>query len=248
MLWWKLLFPGVGGEEDEVFDGGEGLDDELEEVDEEEDLEDEIDEDADEEEVKPMGRAQKRIMNLNERAQKAEQDRDRLNKELEEARKQYSQQPAARVKDEVWEQEEAVLKDPNATDWQRYAVNSSRNSRMASFQAQQALQKAHDIADKSDFDRLSVTKPKLYSSYKDRVEEMHQSILKEGRMPPARSRLLSFLVGDDMVNDKFKPTASKKSSGVKRTTPPGARSDVSAKGGRLSEAEKRTKRLEGKII
>ncbi len=234
---WKLLFPGVGGEEDD-FD---------EEVVEDDELDEEVVED-DEEEVKPIGRAQKRIMNLNERAQKAEQDRDRLTKELDAARKQYQQPAAQQVKDEVWEQEEAVLKDPNATDWQRYAVKSSRDSRIASFHAQQALQKAHDIADKSDFDRLSVTKPKLHSAYKDRVEEMHQSILKEGRMPPARSRLLSFLVGEDMVNDKFKPAASKKSSGVKRTTPPGARSDVSAKGGRLSEAEKRTKRLEGKII
>jgi hypothetical protein len=254
---WKLflllsLFPGVGEEDDQNLDE---LDENVDELDEDDGAEEDEEEEADEEEElddegepiqkKAPSRSQKRILSLNERAQKAEQDRDRLARELDEARRQTSK-PVQ--KDEVWEREEQVLNDPNASDWQKYAVTSARNSRVATFKAQHALQRAEDLADKADFDRLSITKPKLYETYKDRVEEARTTAIKNGHPAPPRANVLKFLVGQDMVEGKLKSTTQKKTQKAKRQAPPGARSDVSSKGSRLSEAEKRAKRLEGQLI
>ena len=251
MLWklFLLLFPGIG-EDDELPDDELPDEDELPDDDDQDTGADDDDDqdtgadDQDEPPPKKISRAQKEIISLRERAQKAEDDHKRAMAELEAARRPQ----AAPQKDEVWEQEEAVLRNPDATDWQKYAVTSSRNSRMASHQAQQALMQAQDISDKAEFDRLSITKPKVYSDYKEKVEEARQQAIRNGNAPPPRAKVLAFLLGQDMLNDKINPATQKKPKGAKRQTPPGARSDVSAKSSRLSTAEAVAKRLEGKRI
>jgi hypothetical protein len=250
MLWklLLLLFPGIGEDDDgdqDADDGDQDADDGDQDADDGDQDADDGDQDADAEPPsKPISRAQKEIISLRERAQKAEDDHKRAMAELAEARKPQ----AAPMKDEVWEQEEAVLRNPDATDWQKYAVTSSRNSRMAANQAQQALMHAQDISDKAEFDRISITKPKVYADYKEKVEEARQQAIRNGNLPPPRSKVLAFLLGQDMLNDKVSSATQKKPKGAKRQTPPGARSDVSAKSSRLSTAEAVAKRLEGKRI
>ena len=155
-----------------------------------------------------------------------------------------SNQPKGPTQEQVlWEQEEKVLRDPEAQDWQKYAVNANRASRAAQASANMALQQTHDIADRTAFAQLAVTKPHLHSAYKDRVEEM----LKESRAKgnnPARTDVLAYLVGQDTLNGKLKASAGKTGKPAS-TARASARSDVTSNArGSMSEADKRAKRLE----
>ena len=189
-------------------------------------------------------RAQREIRTLRERAQVAEDARRKLEADLENARRQPSQ-PQQPTQDQLlWDQEEKVLRDPNADDWQKYAVNSARDARQARQASQNAIIRAEDLADKTAFDRIRSDKPKLYEAYKDRVEAMLTEIRGRGQNAP-REKLLAVLVGEDMLAGKLKTTGTKAASGSKRPATPGARSDVNARGSSsMSEAEKRAKRLE----
>ena len=230
----------------QVEDEPEEVEDEPEEVeDEPEEVEDEPEEVEDDEPApKPQSRAQKEITTLRERAQKAESDHAKAMTELENARRSTQpQQPSQDQK--TWQQEEAILASPDANDWQRYAIQSARDARQANANSQHALRESRDQADKTAFERIAVSKPKAHAMYKDKVESMLKEMRSKGNDAP-REKLMALLMGEDMIAGKFKAVEGKssKTSGVKRGSTPGAKSDVRDSGGKLSESEKRTKRLE----
>ena len=243
MLLMGLIFPRVDedGAEDTELD--EGVDPELDEGSEGT----ELDEGTDDTEFEPVvakqeSRAAKEIRALRERAQKAETDHQRAMAELAEARKAPAQ-PTHEQK--LWEQEEAVLKNPATEEWQRYAVQSARDARDAKRESTAARFDAKDLADKAEFDKLSTSMPKTYSGYKDRVEATLVEARKAGNNP-SRKNIAAFLIGQDMLDGKLKSTEGKpkKTGGVPRGSTPGVRSDAPAGAGRMTDIEKVRKRLE----
>jgi hypothetical protein len=189
-----------------------------------------------------ISRAQKAIIDARARAQQAERELAEARAELNLSRRgpQQPQQPSA---DQLlWQQEEETLRNPEATDWQKYAVQANRSARMAQANSQNALQRAEDLADKTQFAALAATKPKLYAAYKDRVEEKLKDLRAKGNNAP-REGLLALMVGEDMLAGKIKTAkGAAKPAAAPRAS---ARSDVQSSGtGRLSDAEKRAKRLE----
>jgi hypothetical protein len=253
---WKLLIaclmayfsPQVEGEvdlpDDEPPPGDEPTDEPDEPADEPAD--DEPEETVDEPEPPRVSRAQKTITELRARAQKAEDDARTAREEIAAARR-ATQQPARQSEDQVvWEQEEAALKDPALEPWQRYAIGANRAARQAQATSQNAIQRAEDLSDRTKFEQIGVTKPKLFEAYKDRVETMLTELRSRGNNAP-REKLLAILVGEDMLNGKLKSSSAKPQT-KGRVSTPGARSDVSSSGGRMTEAQKREKRLENMRI
>ena len=240
MLLMGLIFPRI----DE--DGEESVIEDDEIVEEDEVVVDDDDGVVEEEEaavvVKQESRAQKEIRTLRERAQKAETDHQRAMSELAEARKSPAQ-PTHEQK--LWEQEEAVLKNPQSDEWQKYAVQSARDARDAKRESTAARNEAKDLADKAEFDKLSTSMPKTYSGYKDRVEATLVEARRAGNNP-SRKNIAAFLIGQDMLDGKLKSTEGKpkKTGGVPRGSTPGVRSDAPAGAGRMTDIEKVRKRLE----
>ena len=168
--------------------------------------------------------------------------------ELEAARRQPSQSSSVQNTEEqrVWQQEEDVLRNPDSTDWQKYAIQANRQARAANFNSQNALRRAEDLADLTKFEQLAVAKPKMFNAYKDKVEAELSRLRANGNNAP-REELLALLIGRDLRDGKLKAGSSTppKKGGAGRGTTPGARSDVQSSGtGRLTDAEKRAKRLE----
>jgi len=195
-----------------------------------------------------ISRAQKAIIETRERAQRAEEQLRDAQRQLEEARRQAANpQPVRQTEEQrLWEEEEAVLRNPEADQWQRYAVMANREARAAKQESRNVARQAADLNDKATFAQLAATKPKLYDAYKDRVEAELQRIRANGNDAP-REGILQVLIGRDMLDGKLKTgstTATSKKAGAGRTTPPSGRSDVNATSGRLTDAEKRAKRLE----
>jgi len=247
----KLLFPGIddelgGDETDEVDETDET--DETDEVDET-DGTDEVDETDEVDDAPPPkeSRAQKEIRTLRERAQKAESLIAESNRQLAEAR-----QPAAAQKPShdqlMWEQEEAILKNPEATDWQRYSVQSARDARAANANSQRALQESRDLADRSEFKEVERMFPESVAKHRDKLEANLIAARKNGHEVP-RKKMFALLIGEEIMEKKMKAAGAKptKKGGVPRGKTPGVRSD-SQQVGRLNEAEKRAKRLENQRI
>ena len=182
---------------------------------------------------KKTSRAQREIIALRERAQKAEA-------ELSTAR-QVKEQPA-QIRDAVWEQEEAVLKNPDADDWKKYAVQSARAARVAEQNSRNAIQRAEDLADKTAFALVKTERPGVYAKYSPLVEKKLEEIRRGGGNAP-REAILALLLGQDMLSRKVTPSSPKTKPGNVRRSPTGARSDI-PKGGVMNESEKRAKRLE----
>ena len=236
----NLLLPGI----DEDFpEEPEDFDEPEEELDESEEELDEPEEELDEP-VKPVSRIKKAIIETRKRAQDAESERDRVKAELE-AERSRNRQPAQPNQDEVlWKQEEAVLNNPDAEEWQKYAVQSNRNSRKAEASSREALFFAHDGADKAKFGRYAVDKPKTYDRYKDAVEE-HVRIARSNGHNPSREDVLYYLVGQDNLKGKLITKKSATKTGG-RAAPTRVKSDVPSSGRQsLSDSEKRAKRLDG---
>lgn len=172
----------------------------------------------------------------------AEERAEAHQRELNELR--AAQRPAPRSEDErIFEAEEARLKDPKITDLEKWQINSNRTIRATKNSSQAALLQAQDLADRTAFRQLEVTKPGLFKRYEKRVEDELAKVRKAGGNT-TREGILRYLIGSDAMEGKL---ASKKKDdgdkGVVRGKLPGARSDVRGKGG-LSEAEKREARLE----
>ena len=190
-----------------------------------------------------ISRAQRAIIDARTRAQAAERELAEARAELAVSRRAPQQPPTPSADQILWTQEEETLRNPEATDWQKYAIQANRAARSANANSQNALQRAEDLADKTQFAAVASTKPKLYAAYKDRVEDMLKDLRSRGNNAP-REKLLAILVGEDMLSGKLKPS---KSGGTKPAAAPraSARSDVASSGsGRMSEHDKRAKRLE----
>lgn len=188
-------------------------------------------------------RAQKTIRETRERAQNAERELATARAELEAARRPQQQGPATPDPEEaIWRQEEETLRNPEASDWQKYAINANRAARNAQRQSQQALAQAQDMGDRTAFQALAATKPKVYAAYKDRVEARVTELRAKGINAP-RELVLKTMLGEDMLAGNLR------SATKKPTTPAAPRraapaSDVPARPGRPSDAEARAKRLE----
>ena len=257
---WKLfqllkdfLSPRIG-EDDElvVVDESELESEEVEEteLEEEEEETSEFLED-DEPAPKAIGRREKEIISLRKSKQEAEDRYRKAQEELEAARRQPTQQINPTQDQQLWQQEEAYLKDPNGKEEVKYAIRASRDAREAKQESLNARAEAKDLHDKSVFERIAYDKPKTFEKYKDRVEEKLREIRKNGGNVE-RKIILQLLIGQDHLDGKLKATETKtkpKNGGASRGTTPGARSNVSSTGkGGLSPYEKAMKRLEGKKI
>ena len=206
----------------------------------------ETEETTEDPEPKPLTRYQRDMQAARSRAQDAERQLATARAELEAARRQPASPAQPSEEQRIWQQEEEVLRNPEANDWQKYAINANRAAREARSISQNTLFTAQDMTDKAAFSQLQASKPKLFAAYKDRVETMLTELRSRGNNAP-RENLLAILVGKDMLDGKLKSSEVKstKSGSAPRATTPGARSDVSSSGGgRLSEAEKRERRLE----
>jgi len=230
----------------------EPVEDELEpsEEDEEDSEPSEEDSEPSEEDDAPapkLSRSQQAIIKLRNDKREAEERYQKVREELEATRRQPVQQ--VNTEESVLrQQEDAILNNPDATDWQKYAVTSARNARQAEQSSKMALREARDINDKAEFASLASTQPKTYAAYKDKVEDTLKQMRAKGQDAP-RKELFAYLVGQDMINGRLKTSTAKssaaKTGGVNRGKTPGVRSDVSTRdSGKLTEAEKRAKRLE----
>jgi hypothetical protein len=241
-LLWKLLqVVFCRGVDEDVETEAEEVETEEEEVEEAETETEETEtEEVETHSEKPESRAQKEIRTLRERAQKAEDDHRKAREELEAARRQPSQSAGPTEAQRLWQEEEELLKNPDADGWVKYNIQSARSARAAEFNSQQALAEARDLKDQAEFDRISVTNPKAAERYKDKVEEM-----KKQNPNAPRKALLALLMGQDMLDGKFKAAtkSTKPSGGANRGKLPGAKSDATssgtAKGDSIEAIEKR---------
>ena len=228
-----FLFPQITGDDDDLEPELEGEESDETEPEGEEPEEPE----SESEEPEPrISRAQKDIINARQRAQDAEEQLARVREQLEAARRQ----PVANEAQQLWEQEEAVLRNPQAEEWQKYAVQSARDARLARQSSQAALAQAQDYADKAQFDQFRASNPKLFAEYSPKVEAELAKLRAAGNNAP-RSELLALLIGRDMRDGKIKGSTNN-SGGARRA--PIAQADTSPRPARLSESEKRMKRLE----
>ena len=215
----RFLFPGVEGEEENVIIVDDDLGEPENDPEPEDDPEPENDPEPEDDQgepiaAKPASKAQKEIIKLRERAQKAEEDVRKAREEIE------SFKPVQ--KDTLWEEEEAALKDPNLQPWQKYTIETARASRRTERMAYDMQRKSDDLQDKLTFDQLKLEKPKMYAAYAPEVEKKYQEFFKKGTIVP---RLIIFdnLLGEALRTGKLK---TKPSPPVNRGSTPGARSDA----------------------
>jgi hypothetical protein len=174
----------------------------------------------------------------------AEERAARAEREAAELRTRHHQPQV----DEITRQEEERLKDPKATDLEKWQIQANRELRRGRSEAQFALAQAHDVADKTAFSRIANTNAALFKRYEERVEKVLADMRAKGYNAP-REQIMDNLIGKDMRDGKFaKKAAPKKEDDtgkqpVNRGKLPGARSDVSGKNA-MSEHEKRRQRLE----
>lgn len=188
-------------------------------------------------------RAQKAIRELREQRQESERQLAVARAELEVARRPQQQPAQPDPEQVIWQQEEETLRNPDATDWQKYAIAANRSARQAQAQVRAVQQQTWDLQDRTSFQALAATNPKVYAHYKDRVEEEVQKARAKGQFPP-REVVLQVLLGKDMLAGKVRAAEKKKpTTGAAPRRAPA--SDVPASGrGRLSESDARAKRLE----
>lgn len=205
----------------------------------------EVDPPADEP-TPPAGRENEAIRAARERAQRAEEARIRAEATLEAERRMRA--PAADTDEQrLFEQEEARLRDPEVPEVEKWQIKSNRTLRANTRAANQALTTAADMRDRSDFDRLAVTNPKVHKLYADKVEKALSDMRSKGQDAP-RLALLRFMIGNDVMEGKLKSAtkpkmAAAQASTVNRGRTPGARSDVAARG-KQTESQARRARLE----
>lgn len=178
-------------------------------------------------------------------AREAKESAERYQRELAEARAQH----LPPVQNDEWAREEAILKDPNATPQDKWKVQADRTLRSTTQGAQLTLAQAHDIADQTAFRSLAMSNP-IAKKYEKQVEEKLTETRKRGGNA-RREDILRYLLGNDMIEGKFKkkaaPAKEPSSSSVNRGKLPGARSDVSARQ-QKNEREARIERLRNQQI
>lgn len=235
----NLLYRGIDGEDlDTDMPDAELPDDDIDNPDDASEDDNLPDDDLEASEPKKIGRREQEMIRLRERAQEAEDRERRVREELDAARQSTQARPDPDK--EIWEQEEAILKNPNADQWQKYSVQSARDARAAKREAANARLDAMDMVDKTKFDLYATTNPKVYEKYKDRVEQALQRVRAQGQNLP-REVILQLELGKDLLTGKTKSAEKPKRE---RQAPPAVpRSDSSGRG-KMSEREARAKRLE----
>ena len=166
--------------------------------------------------------------------------------------------PAAPGRDPDYDREEAQLAAARAkgddTSWLEWQINSNRTLRENRRESQNALRAAQDLADRTEFGRLEITKPKVYRMYSERVEKTISDMRSRGEVIPPRMVLLRVFMGDDLLSGKLKPKQAKTAATpaatpqVPRGRSPNVRSDVTGKANSGSDHEKRRARLANVII
>jgi chromosome segregation ATPase len=198
-----------------------------------------------------ISRRQAEVIKLRKERQEADARVERLSKEIEDLKVRTTQTNQNTQEATIRQQEDAILNNPNADEWQKYAVKAQRQAREAEIQSKTALFEARNIRDKTDFQlKYSQSQPKAYNAYKERVESKFNEWASQGKIV-SRSEIFKYLLGEDMAEGKLKVATKKPSEnvGAKRPQTPNVRSDVRASNtGGLSEAQKRVKRLENIII
>lgn len=176
----------------------------------------------------------------------AEEKATRLENELAAARRNANGGAPSPTDDQrLQAAEDAQLSDPKTTELERWQINSNRTLRENKRASQHALFQAQNIADKTAFNQLAVTKPAVHKRYADRVETEFVRRMNLGQAIP-REQILRDMIGGDALEGKLTPkkVAAKE---IDRGKSPGARSDVKGNG-KLTGAQAREKRLEGVII
>lgn len=192
------------------------------------------------------------IREARKRAQDAETARIRAEETLAAERRVSQARSTPNEEQRKWAEEEALLANSETDANTRYWINANRQLRASTRASNEALTTASDIRDRTAFDRIAITNPKVHKAYETRVEAELEKLRAVGQTAP-RVALLTFLLGKDMLEGKLKPRKSKSadatrtSSTVDRGRTPGARSDVSARG-RSNEQEKRRERLRNQVI
>lgn len=142
------------------------------------------------------------------------------------------------------DEEERILRDPQATELQKWQITANRELRAGRTRADQALAQAHDVSDRTQFSQWSTKNPALHKKYEARVEQELANIRSKGGNA-AREAILSYLVGQDALNGKLtrKAAPANNNQNLNRGKLPGARSDTNGRNA-LSERDKRRARLE----
>ena len=196
------------------------------------------------------------------RAETAERERDSERQRRESVEQQLRSLPVPRG-DADYESEERELQQlgdqvrrgestQEQYAWRKWQIDSNRNIRAGRRESQNALAASVDLADKAAFDRLELSKPKVYKAYAERVEQAMAEMHRRGQNAP-RLAVLRLLIGDDIMSGKVKKSTKPKpieqpTTRVARGASPGVRSDVRANSGAKTEHQKRIERLEGRPI
>ena len=246
----KLLSLFIAKIDDEPVETEETSEEEVTEEETEESNEDDPAEEQEEIQEEPRDKRVSAFAKLRNEKAETERKYQQALEELNATRRQSTQptvNPDEQREMELRKQEDSVLQNPNADEWQKYAVQSARDARIAQLASQRALREAQDLSDKADFSQIAMThQAKAYEKYKSRVEDELKVMRSRGQNAPRR-QIMAFLLGKDLLEGNVKSTAKSKEENkpAKRASTPGARSDVSSSGsGRMTEAEKRAKRLE----
>lgn len=180
----------------------------------------------------------------------------RLEQELAEARRARPAPAPVQTTDAEYEREEQTLRNlrQNGADeatlyWATNKIQTDRELRALKAETRQTRSVSEDLADRASFERLEITKPKLYAKYAKRVEEARSTY------PGApRAAILRLLIGDDAMNGTIKPKVAPKPAApegnrVDRGRSPGTRSDVRPRNaGTMNDREKRMARLRDRTI
>lgn len=191
------------------------------------------------------------VKEIRARAERAEREAQETRERL--MRLEAERAPLPQGRDPEWDAEEARLRSADITDLERWQIQSNRTLRNNTRTAQQSLLQAGEIADRTEFEKLEITKPKVYKMYKDRVEKALSDLRAKGQNAP-RMAMLRLLIGDDFVNGKFKTKQAKTTTTepdvkrVDRGSGATVRSDVRAGNKARSEHEKRIERLRNVVI
>lgn len=166
--------------------------------------------------------------------------------------------PTTPARDPLFDAEEQELArakadgaTPDQLGWLQWKIDGNRKMRANERNSSAALAEARNLADRTSFERLEITKPQVFKRYAAKVEKAIADFQAQGKELPPRNLILRMLIGDDIMNGTVKSktakAAPKPGTTVDRGRTPGTRSDVTAKGGQ-SDRDKRRARLENQII
>jgi hypothetical protein len=251
---------GEGVDADEGGEGSEGVEGRAPGDDDEDDDDDTLEETleaGDDEQPTAKDRRRDSVKDAEARAERAEQlaAAERRARELLEQRQPGPTGPS----DPDYEREQEIIrqaKERGAPAQEiadlEWAARTNQTLRNNSRKADAALFQAMEMEDKADFREVATTHPKRYKRYAARVETKLSELRKNGQNIKRRV-LMRYLMGEDIDSGTVKvKTKSERLpenvTRIDRGRSPTMRSDVSGKGGKVTEHQKREARLLGKPI